>query len=415
MARPVGTKKQKKVTDDRFQPKTDISTPLCINCGVNGKVTQFYRSNNATHINNSCYIPYCKSCIEQFYQEYYKKTGRSDLAIYLLCRKTDTFYSTKVFEGAESTSLKLNQSLVSCYFRMLNSIKDNAGFKDNFNESANFLDIEILEDKYRSGKMSIGDNGDAIVAPDAFTEEDEINKKDCIKLLGYDPFFDNEKRDQKFLYNTLLPFLDDATLEDAFKLPIVIELVKSLGQVEKLNKTFNTLMASAENIEENASKVSTLVTSKDKLYRSILAMAKDNGISVNHALNKSQGAGTLSRIVKELDEIGLRDAKINLFNIETSESMKQVADISNQSILGQINLQDSELWDMIAELREIRIKLDKKVAELEELLRLERVKNSDLLDIENQMKQYIEQLEEKYSNLQKSKYQRVDNHNINKI
>lgn len=408
MARPVGTKKQKKVTDDRFQPKTDISTPLCINCGVNGKVTQFYRSNNATHINNSCYIPYCKSCIEQFYQEYYKKTGRSDLAIYLLCRKTDTFYSTKVFEGAESTSLKLNQSLVSCYFRMLNSIKDNAGFKDNFNESANFLDIEILEDKYRSGKMSIGDNGDAIVAPDAFTEEDEINKKDCIKLLGYDPFFDNEKRDQKFLYNTLVGFLDDATLEDSFKLPIVIELVKSLGQVEKLNKTFNTLMASTENIEENASKISSLVTSKDKLYRSVLAMAKDNGISANYTVTKSQGAGTLSGAVKELSEIGLREAKINLFDARTLGGIKQANDLSNQSIFDQLALTESEWADMVKDLREVRVKLEQKNLELKEQLRLEKIKVGDLTDIQNQMKEYIEKLEDKYNKLNNSKYRQVE-------
>lgn len=405
--RPKGTTKKKLVTDDRFQVK-EVSTPICLNCGVHGKVTQFYRSNNQTHIFNSCYIPYCKTCIEQFYQEYYKQTGRSDLAMYLMCRKTDTFYSTKVFEGAESTSLKLNQPLVSCYFRMLNSIKDNAGFKDNFNESANFLDLEILEDKYRSGKIGTGNNGNTVVAPDMFTEEDEINKKDCIKLLGYDPFFDNDKVEQKYLYNTLLPFLDDATLEDAFKLPIVIELVKSLGQVEKLNKTFNVILASAENIVDNSSKVSSLVGSKDKLYRSVLAMAKDNGISVNHAMNKSQGAGTLSRIVKELEEIGLRDAKVNLFNIETSDSMKQVADISNHSLMEQINLQDSELWDMIAELREVRIKLENKVNELNELLRLEKVKNSDLLNIQSQMKEYIEQLEEKYNKLNNSKYRQVD-------
>lgn len=407
--RPRGTKKQKTVTDDRFQPKTNISTPLCLNCGANGKVSKFYRSNNATHIHNSCYIPYCKECLEKFYQDYYKQTGRSDLAMYLMCRKTDTFYSTKVFDGAESASLKMNQSIVSCYFRMLNSIKDNAGFKDNFNESANFLDLEILEDKYRTGKINADTNGNTTtIAPDAFTEEDEINRRDCIKLLGYDPFFDNDKKEQKYLYNTLLPFLDDATLGDAFKLPIVIELVKSLGQVEKLNKTFNNMMASTDNIEENASKLSSLINSKDKLYRSILAMAKDNGISLNYAVNKSQGAGTLSAIVKELDEIGFREAKINLFDIETSESMKQVADISNKSLIEQINLQDSELWDMINQLREKRIKLDRQVDELTEKLRLEKVKTSDLLDIQQQMQEYINQLENKYNQLNNSKYRKVE-------
>lgn len=408
--RPKGTTKKKKVTDDRFQVK-DVQIPICLNCDEhNGKVNSFYISNNKTHIHNACRVPYCKDCLTEFYNEYYKQTGRSDLAMYYLCRKADVFYSTKIMEGAESASLKLNQPIVSSYFRMLNSIKDNANFKDNFNDSANFLDIEILEDKYRSGKVvSNSDSGSTVIAPDVFTEADEINKNDCIKLLGYDPFFDNSKSEQKYLYNILLPFLDDATLEDAFKLPIVIELVKSLGQVEKLNKTFNTMMASTENIEENANKLSNLIGSKDKLHRSILAMAKDNGISVNHALNKSQGAGTLSRVVKELEEIGLREAKMNLFDIETSESMQQVANISNKSIMEQINFQDSELWDMIAELREIRIKLDKKVDELTEQLRLERVKNSDLQDIQKQMKEYIDTLEEKYNKLNNSKYRQVDN------
>ena len=100
MARPKGTKKAKTVTDDRFQVQ-EVKTPFCLNCGTNGKVNSFYISNNATHIHNSCRLPYCKECLETFYQEYYKKTGRSDLAIFYLCRKCDVFFSTKVFEGAE--------------------------------------------------------------------------------------------------------------------------------------------------------------------------------------------------------------------------------------------------------------------------------------------------------------------------
>jgi hypothetical protein len=74
----------------------------------------------------------------------------------------------------------------------------------------------------------------------------------------------------------------------------------------------------------------------------------------------------------------------------------------------QINLQESELWDMIGELREIRVKLDQKIDELNEQLRLEKVKNSDLLDIQSQMQKYIEQLEDKYDKLNKSKYRQVD-------
>lgn len=410
MARPKGTPKKKPVIDDRFQPQ-EVKTPFCLNCGTNGKVNSFYISNNATHINNSCRLPYCKECLETFYQEYYKKTGRSDLAIFYLCRKCDVFFSTKVFEGAESASLKMNQPIVSCYFRMLNSIKDNAGFKDNFNDSANFLDLEILEDKYRTGKLEIGsgDNQTVNVAPDMWTEEDEVSRTDCINLLGYDPFFDNDNKEKKFLYNTLIGFLDDATLKDSFKLPIVIELVKSLGQVERLNKTFNTMMASAENIEENASKISTLIGSKDKLYRSILAIAKDNGISVVNSGDKSQGAGTLSSMVKELNDIGLREAKINLFDARTLGGIKQANDLSNKSIFDQLALTDSEWADMVKELREIRVDLEEKVLKLKEDLRLEKVKNDDLTNIQNQMQEYIDKLEEKYNKLNNSKYRQVDN------
>lgn len=408
--KPKSAVKRKTVTDDRFQPK-QVSTPLCLNCGVNGKVNSFFISNNQNHINNACRVPYCKECLQTFYEEYYKKTGRSDLAMFYLCRKADTFYSTKVFEGAESTSLKLNQSIVSSYFRMLNSIKDNAGFKDNFNESVNFLDLEILEDKYKSGKISFGDSendGQTQIVSDDFSEADEINKRDCIKLLGYDPFFDNTKSEQKFLYNTLIGFLDDATLEDSFKLPIVIELVKSLGQIEKLNKTFNVLMTSTENIEENTAKLSSLVNSKDKLYRSVLAMAKDNGISANYAVVKSQGAGTLSGAVKELSEIGLRDAKINLFDARTLGGIKQANDLSNQSILDQLALTESDWADMVKDLREIRVDLEHKNAELTEQLRVEMLKVQDLEDIQSQMQDYIDKLEEKYNKLNNTKYRQVD-------
>lgn len=94
MARPKGTKKAKTVTDDRFQVQ-EAKTPLCLNCGTNGKVNSFYISNNATHIHNSCRLPYCKECLETFYQEYYKKTGRSDLAIFICVENVMYFFQQK--------------------------------------------------------------------------------------------------------------------------------------------------------------------------------------------------------------------------------------------------------------------------------------------------------------------------------
>ena len=113
-------------------------------------------------------------------------------------------------------------------------------------------------------------------------------------------------------------------------------------------------------------------------------------------------------MVKELDEIGLRESKINLFDSRTLGGIKQANDLSNKSILDQLALTESEYADMVKELREIRVKLENKVLELEEGLRLEKVKVSDLTDINNQMNEYIEKLKAQYTELNKSKYSKAN-------
>jgi hypothetical protein len=106
----------------------------------------------------------------------------------------------------------------------------------------------------------------------------------------------------------------------------------------------------------------------------MLALAKDNGISVNNNNDKSKGGNTLSGINKKLNEIGLDSAELNLFDIETSEAMRQIADISNKSILSQLVLDENDYTNMLARQREEIEKLDKRCMKSEEDLRLLRIK-----------------------------------------
>lgn len=407
--RPKGTSKtkptKKKDLNNPTKIQQEVTTPLCVRCGLNGKPNSFYLSHNPIYSHNMSKLPYCKDCINEMFNEMCKRYGDINLAMYYLCRKMDLYYANNIFEGSLKKSLSMNVSIATAYINIYNSFKANSGYGESFGDSANFLDIDLLEQKYREGAVKI--NGNLVENPNVENDEDIANRNDCIKMLGYDPFVSYEIKERKFLFNSLIRFLDDSTLEDPFKRLVVIEIVKTLGQVERLNVTFTNMMTSPDNIEDNANKISTLVASKEKLYTSCLRLAKDNGISVSYNTQKSKGAGTLSGIVKELGEIGLRDAKVNLYDIQTSESMKQVADISHKSIIEQINLQESELWDMIKELRETRIELENKVSKLEEQYRQEKLKNNDNKAIISQMQSYIEQLETKYEILNKSKYQRV--------
>jgi hypothetical protein len=112
-------------------------------------------------------------------------------------------------------------------------------------------------------------------------------------------------------------------------------------------------------------------------------MAKDNGISVNHNNNKSKGGNTLNGIVKKLNEIGLSSAEINLFDLETCDAMKQIADFSNRSILDQLMFDENDYTDMISQQRDLIKKLDDVLITLRENNRLLKIKLNMSEEIKN--------------------------------
>ncbi|KAF6627035.1 hypothetical protein H6F38_23150 [Paenibacillus sp. EKM208P] len=110
----------------------------------------------------------------------------------------------------------------------------------------------------------------------------------------------------------------------------------------------------------------SLGDAKDKLLKSVLALAKDNGISENHNNKKSKGAGTLSGIIKELQEKGFEEANVNVFDIDTTEGMRQVADISHKSIINQLQFDENDYAEMISEQREKIVTLENDNSTLKE-------------------------------------------------
>ena len=186
---------------------------------------------------------------------------------------------------------------------------------------------------------------------DVSNELDRTNKEDVIRMVGYDPFEFEHESDKRNLYNKLVDFLDDSTLEDSFKLPAVIEIVKTFNQLDKINSALSLATSNITSVTDNAGGIKSLIDSKEKMLKSVLALAKDNGISVNHNNNKSKGSGTLSGVIKQLQEKGFEEAEVNVFNIETCEGMRQVADISNQSIIKQLQFDENDYTSMIIDQR----------------------------------------------------------------
>lgn len=69
-------------------------------------------------------------------------------------------------------------------------------------------------------------------------------------------------------------------------------------------------------------------------------------------------------------EDGFHPIEPNLFDAKTSAAMKQIADLSNRSILDQLTLDANDYTDIIKEQREKLVLLQEKRDELEEELRV---------------------------------------------
>lgn len=211
---------------------------------------------------------------------------------------------------------------------------------------------------------------------DTFTQ----NKKDVIRLLGYDPFEKEQPGDQPYLYASLIGYLDSSedANEDRLKTSSSIEIVKSFSHIEKINDVITSLMSDVKNMEKNISTIKNLEDTKNKITSSVLNLAKDNGISLKHSVNASKGENTWTGKVRKMKEMNLSEAETNLYNIEYSAGLQQVAEISDAAILKQIRLDENDYNDMIIQQRELINKYKKKSDESEEKSRILLKENYDL-------------------------------------
>ena len=329
----------------------------CVTCEKDRhKDRGFYKSNNKMY-RKIGRIPICKACLSE-------KLNLEDMnSVYDVLREIDIVFNIEYWEAA----VQSKASTFGRYMSMANSLPElkGLGWNDStFEKPSDTPSIALAEEIIEEA-----DNNNNNEEPE-IDISGERNKQDVLRMLGYDPFEGESENDKRHLYNKLVDMLDESTLEDGFKLPAVIEIVKGFNQLDKLNRALAIITEDANALSKNISGVKPLIDSKEKLLKSMLALAKDNGISVNHNNNKSKGAGTLSGIIKTLQEKGIEEGEVNLFDIETAKGMQQVANISNKSIMEQLQFDENDYTSMIMEQREIIEQLESKNAKLEEENRL---------------------------------------------
>jgi hypothetical protein len=381
MARPAGRK-----TTTAKKTAADDKKYLCPYCMKEKKKSEFYKCTDPRVLTGITSM--CKDCVRKIAlnwdenrQEFGACTKKSVMeALEYIDRPfLENLWNASYAEWADDTSQRRRTSIWDAYIK-------NVGLK-NYN-GLRWRDGDIFHTYVEDAKeVAALESGNKEVATTLLNSQEvdnefEKNRKDVIRLLGYDPFEGEKLEDQPLLYSQLIGYLDlGGDNDDMMRTSSAITIVRGFSQQAKLDDKIAKAMA---NTNVNTSELKQLLDSKKNISATISQLAEQSCLSLKHSKNASKGENTFTGIVKKLKEMDLREAEVNAFDIGTCEGMRQVADISNASIIKQIRLDENDYNEMLIKQREMLTKLQEKADKNEEIARILLRENIDL-------KKYIEE------------------------
>ena len=320
------------------------------------------------------YIPFCRDCITKEYDKWININGDTLESFKIVCMKFNIPFDIGMYEGAmkETNSDKYGEDRIihpfRIYMKSINSLGGKNNVSDDFDCSELFKSDTTLHNTSFSEK-TIDQKMQEIREVTKLDKNDLVSKSDVINLIGYDPFFGQSEFDQKFLYNELLPYLDEDMMDDSYKLSQVLQIVNNNNQVRKLDLSINLLSSTVKDLMENDGKIKSLTSIKKSIADATNNIAKENAISVKNRSDKKAGKSTLTKMMKDLREMGFKEAEMNYYDQLTCEGMRKVMDISNKSIMDQLRLDENDYNDMILTQKELIESLQSKIDDLEEEIR----------------------------------------------
>ena len=378
MARPAGKK-----TTTTKKTATDDKRYLCPYCMKEKKRSEFYVCTDPRVLTGITSM--CKDCVKKIAlnwddnrQEFGACTKKSVMeALEYIDRPfLENLWHSSYAEWADDTRQNRRTSIWDTYIKNVSMVQY---------RGMRWRDGDIfqtyVEDARQTAALELGNTEAArtLIDGQEVNSECEKNRKDVIRLLGYDPFEGEKLEDQPLLYSQLVGYLDSGGdgNDDIMRTSSAITIVRGFLQQAKLDDRIAKAMA---NSSVNTSELKQLLDSKKNVSSTISLLAEQSCLSLKHNKNASKGENTWTGKIKKLKDIDLRDAEVNGFDIGTCRGMQQVLEISDASILKQLRLDESEWSDMVAEQRQTIVDLQKTVDVYREINRIILRENVDLRD-----------------------------------
>ena len=380
----AATKKTGKKTATQKNPKPKVEEPeyLCPYCNEIKKRSEFYVSTDPLVLTGVTHM--CKDCAKKIALNYNEKTGEygecTKFSIQATLERLDkpyyeSLYNSSYVQANDPSNNSRHRTVWDAYMKNITSLHQYRTKRwqdgDLFNTYRDKAEEQLIPMEEQ-------------LAENSTPKDQEIyetylkNKNSVIRLLGYDPFEAEAENDKPLLYSQLVGYLDmGGENEDMMRNSSAITIVRGFLQQAKLDDMIAKAMSNI-GAEGRAGEIKSLLDSKQKISSTITTLAEQSCLSLKHNKNASKGENTFTGIVKKLKEMNLREAEVNAFDIGTCEGMRQVADISNASIMKQIRLDENDYTEMLANQRDLITKLQKRADENEEIARLLLRENVDL-------------------------------------
>lgn len=291
------------------------------------------------------------------------------------------YYLNKPFlESVWNASVQESENLVT------GKAKDNIWTSYIKNISMkNYIGMGYMQSDMFKEKIVYKDEGNEYSDKKEELSEDIIemykkNKRTVLRFLGYDPFENEPISEQPILYSKLVGYFDESVKDDGLKLEAVIEIVQSFKDVKTINDTISQYKKQLGSNPGVISTIKSLAETKQKMISSALALAKDNGISENNNNRKSKGAGTLTGIIKELQEMDLDGSEVNTFDYETNIAIEDIMTRNHQNQLKQLNPDENDWEKEVVHQKQLLFNLQKERDNAVEFSRLLKKENKDLKD-----------------------------------
>jgi hypothetical protein len=353
------------------KPKTAVLPPVektkfvCHCCGKSKSETEFFTSKWSKVWNDTDKkVLFCKDCIQALMDEYTPRYGEKT-ALIICCALLDVPFYGMLYQSIINNNSFFN---VGLYLRQLQMRQHQ--YK-NFSNC--ITDGELLKTE-REVKDEVESK---------WSKKDKQNMNYAISVVGYDPFDECNltDSDRRYCFNILAGYCDvDGIRDDGHKIQCVIQITQNQLQVRKLDEMINRELLAPTPDEKRLKELSA---TKKQLQDSISKLAEDNKLSSAYNDEKGAGKHTLSQKMKDMTADGYEAIKVNMFDIRTSECMKQIADLSNQSIMEQLTLDANDYAEMLKEQRGLIGKLQ---SESDELSEENRMLKNKIIDLENKKK-----------------------------